>query len=612
MPEDFCEGTDSNSLPAVKHWALYLVKAAALGGLLYLFAQHAGSLPPLAIALVWAALSTVGALGLTYHRVVRKTLKQYEYQAKGWLSRINGGRVICLVVAFVGSAVCMAGLMFELPKWGALEWVLGAAAIPVYLAVSLGVQRFVRGEIKPAFKAARVAAISSGIIAVVLIALGVALSLGEQPADTFASASEAFLAAPQPYENSPSVLMAQAGMVVALVDGFTAYGASCAAEASGWLYVGVKCLLVASAFGGIAGLLGVCSLELRELRRVFLPLEAAASPSDSHGAVKHVVVVAVLLPVALVGGYLGTDWAAARAVQTEEYTAAQRFVRDQVDLAVFVLDGAYYDYQSVQDLIAETQTASVELAQEAKATLVPLINASYDARLANVDAYLDWYYSLPADYERLVRLITGSVEEYVAQQFIEQIEAGVDDSELASQLQGYWDRASALKDNLMERLAGCEVADVPDWLPVTKDALEMDTLLANLESSQQLVSAGERMLVSAGVGTAAGVGTGMVAKQLVNKALASKLTEKAFFKVAVEKIGGMLASRTAGSVAGGAVGAIGGPVGVAAGVLAGGAVGVGVDYGLLKWDEAWNREGYRDEIVQTIEEARAEMLAAVE
>ena len=67
-----------------------------------------------------------------------------------------------------------------------------------------------------------------------------------------------------------------------------------------------------------------------------------------------------------------------------------------------------------------------------------------------------------------------------------------------------------------------------------------------------------------------------------------------------------------GSAVGGAVGAVGGPVGVVAGIAAGGVAGVGVDYGLLKLDEFWNRETYRDEVVQTIEDARAEMLAVVQ
>lgn len=593
----------ANCVPSRRRWVAYLIKAVVLAGLLYLFSTHAGTLPPIAIALVWAALSTLSAVGITYHVVVRKTLKQHEYAEKGLLSRLNNGRVVSLVASFVVSAWCMAGLMLEMPKWGLPEWGILLGAIPLYLAVSLLVQRFFRGEYKPAFRSSKVTLGSCAIVAALLTLAYAVLNLA-QPAEVFTSSSAAFLSVRQPFESSPSSLAAEAGALAALVDGFAAYGVSRTAEVSAWGYALVRALLVGSAFCGMASLLSPCSLEWTELKRVFLPLEAAVPLHEGRPVVvKRNVVVMILLPVALVGAFLAADSAAAKAAQTQEYTAVQRFVRDQVDLAVYVLDGTYYDYRAVQELLEQAQTESLALAQEAQATLAPLINASYDARVANVDSYLDWYYSLPADYERLLNLITGSVEEYVAGQFIEHIEAGVDDSEFEAQLHGYWDRASELKDTLMEQLAHCEIAGVPEWLPVVKDELETNFLAEPLEPSQRFANAGERLLVGAGTGVAVGV----VAKNLVGKAV-----EKPFFKMIVSEITKRLGSRAVGAAVGGVAGAVGGPAGVAVGVLAGGAAGVGVDYGLLKLDEFWNRETYRAEVVQTIEDSRAEMLAVVQ
>ena len=403
----------------------------------------------------------------------------------------------------------------------------------------------------------------------------------------------------QPFESSPSALATEAGTIYALVDGFAAYGTAHAAEASPVGYVLCRALLVFSALCGAASLLGLCSLRWSELKRVFLPLDAGTSPDAvPTQVVKRNIVVAVVLPVALVGLYMAAD---------SEYTAAQLFVRDQVDLAVYVLDGTYYEYQAVQEALNQAKLDAAALAEEAQATLLPLINASYDARVANVDAYLDWYYSLPADYERLLSLITGSVEEFAQDQFVAQIEAGVDDTAFEAQLQTYWDRAEALKDNLMERIADCEIAGIPEWLPEVKDEVTADALLEPLEPSEQFASAGERLLTSAGTGTAVGVGTGIAAKKLVGK-----VVEKSFFKTIVSEITKRLGSRAVGSAVGGVVGAVGGPVGVVAGVAAGGAAGVGVDYGLLKLDELWNRETYKAEVVQTIEDARAEMLAVVQ
>ncbi len=611
MPEETLaapEPTAVSHASSSKRWVAYLIKSVVLIGLFYLFSRYAEIFSSLAIALVWALLSAVSAVGITYHRVVRKTLKQHEYAEKGYLSRLNNGRVICLIVSFVASAWCMAGLMVEAPTWGLPEWSILFAAIPLYLVVSLLMNRVLRREYKPAFRASKVTLWSCAIVAALLTLAYAVLSL-VQPAETFGSASEAFLSVRQPFEYSPSALASEAGTISALVDGFVAYGASRAAEVSTGGYVAVKILLVASAFCGVASLLGLCSLEWAEVKRVFLPLEAGVAPGEEArpAVVKRNVVVAVLLPVALVVGFLAADSAVAKAAQAQEYTAVQLFVRDQVDLAVYVLDGTYYDYQAVQELLEKAQAESLALTQEAQATLVPLINASYDARLANVDSYLDWYYSLPADYERLINLITGSVDEYVEGQFVEKIEAGVDDTEFEAQLQTYWDRASELKNNLMEQLADCEIAGVPEWLPVVKDEVETEFLMEPLEPSQQFLSAGERLLASTGAGAAVGVGTGVAAKKLVGRAV-----EKPFFKMIVSEITKRLGSRAVGAAVGGVAGAVGGPAGVAVGALAGGAAGVGVDYGLLKLDELWNRESYKAEVVQTIEDSRAEMLAAVQ
>lgn len=599
--------SDAPSVSSPARWIAYLIKSVALVGLLYLFARFAGSLPPLVIALVWAVLSAVSAVGVTYHRVVRKTLKQHEYAEKGLLSRLNNGRVLCLIVSFAASAWCMAGLILEAPAWDAAEWVLVVAAIPLYLGVSLLLQNALRREYKPVCRASRTTVWSCAIVAVLLAAAYAGVSQ-MQPAQTFVSVSEAFLSVGQPFESSPSALATEAGTIYALVDGFAAYGTSRAAEASPIGYILCRAVLVFSAFCGVASLLGLCSLSGSELNRVFLPLDAGTSPDAAHAkVVKRNVVVAIVLPIALAGLYLVADSMVAKASQTQEYTAAQRFVRDQVDLAVYVLDGTYYEYQSVQEALDQARLDSAALAQEARDTLAPLINASYDARIANVDAYLDWYYSLPADYERLLSLITGSVEEFVQDQFMAQIEAGVDDTAFEVQLQAYWDRAEALKDNLMEQIADCEIAGIPEWLPVVKDEVTTALLLEPLEPSEQFASTGERLLTGAGAGTAVGVGTGIAAKKLVSKA-----AEKPFFKMIVSEITKRLGSRAVGSAVGGVVGTLGGPAGIAVGVLAGGAAGVGVDYGLLKLDEFWNRETYRDEVVQTIEDARAEMLAAVE
>ena len=207
----------------------------------------------------------------------------------------------------------------------------------------------------------------------------------------------------------------------------------------------------------------------------------------------------------------------------------------------------------------------------------------------------------------------------MADQFVANIEKGVDDTALESALQGYVEQAVALKEDVTQRLAQLEITGVPEWLLTEQAPLDADFMTTTLEPSERILSTGERFGISAGAGAAAGVATkhltGTVTNRFasaVSERLESKAVEKEFFKKFVSKVAGIVGGRAAGTAVGGAVGTIAGPLGTAVGAVAGTAIGVGVDYGMLKFDEWRNRESYREEIVQTIEDERAEMLAAVQ
>ena len=236
---------------------------------------------------------------------------------------------------------------------------------------------------------------------------------------------------------------------------------------------------------------------------------------------------------------------------------------------------------------------------------MPLINQAFDARIANVDSYLDWYYSLPADYERLASMITGSAEEFAKEQFSEKIESGIDDTQLKERFEQLADDAAAIKSDLLAQLEQCKVGDeVPSWLMTVKEDADVDLLSTTLQPAEQLLNANQRFGVSAATGLAAG---------FVTKKLLQRVVKKQFFKTIVSKISSMIGSKAIAAGGGGAVGtAIGGPVGTAVGVAVGVGISVGVDYLTLMADEYLNRESYRAEIIATIDEARADTLALVQ
>ena len=663
---DAASADKSHSLPFC--WWHYAIKAAAVVALLFLFSRVAAWAPGWCVAVVWAACSVLLAAGITYHAVVKKTINQAALHAGGMLGRINGGRTFRLIAAFIVSAVGVAGLLVASVGWDAWQWGLAVAAVPLFLLVYMLVDKVVGKEAALLFRASLGVRVSACITGALLLVASFAL-LAAQPTPEVTSATEAFLSAENPFASSPSAIMSEAGLAVSYADALSTYGLSRLGELNVFGRYCAQTLLLVSSIFGLAGLLGTCALDLRELKRVFLPLEKIGAGQEKtacagRGAgtsqpvlLKAPIVAAVAAPLILVGASVASDSALAQMKAADELTPAENLVREAFGATAYVLDGKYYDQQQVQTLMEETTVKSAALSEDARNDLVPRVNAVFDARVANVDSYLDWYYSLGADYERLGNLITGTIESFVADQLTESLEAGVDDSEFVSTLQSYVDQAAAINAEYEEELANSELIGIPEWLLTSTEAITADFLSGPIEPTQRLFDAGERFGISATVGGAGGIAAGVAtskavggaaekaatktaekaavsvsgdaaekaagkqaakaAEKAVTKNIGSKIVEKAagkaFFKAIVSRIGSMLGSRGVGAAVGGAAGTLVGPgVGTAVGIAAGAAIGVGVDYGLLMLDEAQNRESYKAEIIEAIEEERAEALAQIE
>lgn len=665
-----CENRPQPSF--VRRWGPYAIKAALLLGLLGIFAATAGTMPTVGIAIVWAALSTLCTLGATHRTVLRKLRRQVELKEDGHLARFNNGRILCMVTSFIVSAAGVATLLFAVPAWGVEQWCLAAAAAVLLPIISHAASRDVKKEFEPAFSASRTLLVAT-LATLAFLAVGSLAISFLTPVPQATTAAQAFQMAPQPFVGSPSALMSEAGKVAALVDGLSSFGLAQAAAANPLAYRAINLVVTLASLATLAGLLAVCLLSASEVKRVFQPLEAgkgrfgeergdegasrdgrnaaanetgsgepsivaagALTPNShastpAHALVRKYVVTACVLPLALVGAFLAADHAAAQAVQTEEVTRAEAFVRDQVDLAVFVLDGAYYQYQGVQELMDATHEQDLQLAAQVQAVVEPMVNSFFDACLNNVDSYLDWYYSLTSDYEQLAQMVMGTAEEFAADQLASHLEEGVDSSGLDETFAQYIAQEAALKEDFNNKLEELKIdADMPTWLVTERGTLEPSDLLKVFEPTQQLMSRDTRLGTSGAAGVAVGITTGVVTKALVNKA-----AEKGFFKKIVEKVATKLGSKAVGTVVGEAVGGVvggaaggtagsvvpgagtvaggaaGGVAGAAAGAAIGTAISVGVDYGLLKIDEWQYRDAYRQEIVDSIEEARAEALAAL-
>lgn len=612
-------GESSGQLTAklkIRQWGFFFLKALIALFVIYLVVHIAPVLPPAAIGVLWAAMSATVSIGISYPYIIRKLLNRYEYEPDGHLSRINDGRIIRLIASFAVAAVLVAGLLLETAKWGTFEWVIAVLAIPVFLACCAPLSKVVSREFRKDFRKARLIQFSR-IATTTMLCIVYMVALSAFPAESYTNAAEAFLASTNPFQESPSALLCEGGKFTSLVNGLYAYFVSKTTEGAFSVYVIWKVLLGASALYSISAVMGLCALRSCDVRQVFAPLEKIGNTdeddegdeidADSHAStdavstaspslplVMRFVAVIVMLPVVLAVLFTVADTKAHDIVDTQEYTAMDQIIRNQVGLTVCVIDGKTYDYETVKDFLKRYGADSTNLCEEARNELAPLINEVFDKRVENVDKYLNWYYSLSADYECLLHFVDNTVEDYALQQLDSTINDGVDDTLLNEKFAYYADQAAALESAATQELAAYEV-DVPDWLITAREELDTtDVLSSPFDTTERLQEAGARL-------AAGGVGA-FVLNHLIGKNV---------FKKMVEKLASKLGVKATTKIISFGLTAVG-PLGVVLKISADVVTTVVLDNLILMADETMNRDTYKQELIDGINEQRNEMLSLLE
>ena len=592
MAEEASQPTDQRNMnPYIKRWGLYILKAAVSLGLIYLAVHVIPTLPPIAIGICWAVMSSIVAIGIAYPYIIRKLLNRQEFVPEGHWYKLFDGRIIRLLISFIIAMLLVAGLILETSKWSGPEWIAAIAAAPVFLVFYAIAQRIAKNEIREQFKVARIIR-ASRIATAILLCLVYLAILSLSQAETYSNAAEAFLASTNPFDTSASALLCEAGKCAELIDGLYAYMLSTAAQVSPFAYTAAKTILEFSVFYSISSIMGLCSLPLPEIRRVFASLDQPEANSASPKPVKRSVAVIVILPILLTITFVSVDSKVCEIKSTQEYTAVDQFIRNQAGLVVCMIDGKYYDYESVQSYLQQLADDSNSLGEAAKKELTPLINEAFDKRIENVDNYLDWYYGLSADYESLGSLVNSTVEDFMCEKLKSHINEGVDDSLLNERIEYYARKAEALESAAKEELAAYEV-DVPEWLIKTEESIDLNAFNVSLDTTKKLKEAGMRLAA------------GGVSAFAINHLIGKKIIKKMITKLATKL--GISAGEKVATIAFVAAG----PPGVVLKTGADVVTTIALDVLFLKADEMMNRENYKKEIIDGINEERNEMLAMI-
>jgi hypothetical protein len=329
-------------------------------------------------------------------------------------------------------------------------------------------------------------------------------------------------------------------------------------------------------------LLGVTSL---------LERRAAGRPAGSAGNTSSTVFLMTILFLAAIS--YSASLGLIRAIEA---------MSDLVESDETVIsDDCHPDPEARTQLIAQLDADVAATRAEAIGQVSDRANESVDALFADVgqgvDRYLDWYYTVLGEYQRLAAVFTADVAETMREQLYSHLFADSDfdqrlgelDRELADMTTA---RFVALTPSLSDIIARADcMPDDPASLPLA--TLDHDTLRAS---------------VAAGSGVGAGLVTSKLLAGKTTSAVVGKVAAKKSFQTGAAVASKALAKKGSSTLlstgVGTAICAPTGPVAILCGVTAGLVTWFSVDKALVELDETMNRDEMRADIMAVLDEQR--------
>ena len=234
----------------------------------------------------------------------------------------------------------------------------------------------------------------------------------------------------------------------------------------------------------------------------------------------------------------------------------------------------------------------------------------FDAAEAGVDHYLDWYFSLAGQYQRLGALVMS--------RSIDSMNARID-AELQSAV-FTTPRIAAKLAAVDERIGSATAQGVQQMAAETGRQLQMEDATPCWDEFLDPGAMGQlhRDVRAAGVSAAAGLAGGAaarVAAAAVSRAVVARLAARPAYRGAGSVLARLLGRRAGSLVVGGGTGAAvcapGGPLALLCSLAAGGAAWITVDKVQIEIDERRYREAMRMEILDALRAQELQMVDAL-
>jgi hypothetical protein len=467
--------------------------------------------------------------------------------------------------------------------------------VPVYWLAHQYSHRFLSVELKKRYVITDFSIVWARLwCPAIMVVVYAGLILAFSSVQNFASLSEALAAKRSGIPEIAGSAVAQVALrLMSFADGIEAYLVGDLKQFGEYLPLLLKVI------GGYVVFFNACAtfacfvIPSREYRRVFGPVSDDDTPAPLPK--NRVALASALITFVAIFVYVPLF------AQLEKWTGDHPNVIEaikKVERQAERIDGELYNPGTIEMLEVAKAVALGKL-NVSRAKLDGQIDRAFDQMENNVDRYLDWYYSLMAEYVRLAKLMTGEIEGYMARNLYEQLQQGeafkVVSDAIAAALASHMNVMAEYHQTVKAIMDASRMV-----LPTGAEAKVVKDVSLN-----DILSLPTHLDVVAFEGRAAG---GAVAAG-VSATIAAKVASKGVFKAAAKALSKMAVSKATAVLGGAAVGAAIGSVlpgigTVAIGALGGLIGGLAVDGALLKLEEVISRDEFKKEILAAIREAR--------
>ncbi len=536
-------------------------------------------------------LAVPAMLALWHQGTVRRLRALHPFQPGRFLHRWASRRALSILWRAALAIVLGAAVLLQSVFFGRLEWLLLGLAPPLHLLARRQLARASAAQFtQPIYALHWSSQAAQWLVALVLALVWMAASvlLAEAPAVPYA---ERIHQLQSTWAEAPS------GAVKWALDA-GAWGQA-SLEALGTPATNLEwrmllSLLVApvSVFSFLGLSLSGLALPLSEIRRTLGEgLPAGISPPPV-GAVRAAWWAALVSIVVLV--LFQSLGALDHRLRTADSPLALRPVPEceRIGGKVYALNTA----DAMKALIAQTQS-QLTAHQVAACTKLDGIET---AAAQGVDQYLDWYFSLGAEWSRFATLLTGDIDLLMQAKFSEKVMASPTIVRLLPDVQAAYEAQWAL---LVDARSGALDLLDRNRLVLDERGCKVIRELPATPWTSQWEGSKARLVGGSGAGLIAGTLAAKVTAKAMGKATmksAGAVLAKAMAKKGIGKVGAAAAGATVGTAVAPGVGTL---VGAAIGAGVGLVVGVTIDMAALAAEEKLTRADMRTELLSAVTES---------